>query len=55
MLFRSQSLDDLRAVEEGGRNRAATAWAGDGEQFAVAEELLYPADGQVKPNGYLRK
>src|SRR6185437_16790815 len=50
-----QPLDDRSAVEEGGRDRAVTAWAGDGEELTVAEELLYPADGQTKPCGYLRK
>ena len=42
-----QPLDDLVSVEERGRDRTVTAWAGDGEQFTVAEELLYPADGQT--------
>jgi len=28
---------------------------GDREELAVAKELLYPADGQTEPCGYLGK
>lgn len=48
-----QALDDLPAVEERGGDRAIAAWAGDREELAVAEELLYPADGETKPGGHL--
>src|SRR5580693_9568854 len=36
----AEALDDLVAVEEGGRDRAVSARPGDGEQLAVAEQLL---------------
>src|ERR1700722_10076732 len=48
-----QALDDLRAVDEGGRDGALTARPVDGDELAVTEELLHPADGEAEPGGYL--
>jgi hypothetical protein len=50
-----QALDDLLAVDEGGGDRAVPARPGNGDELAVAEELLDPADGETKPCGYLRE
>src|ERR1700733_13417938 len=48
----AQALDDLVAVEEGRRDGPITARPGDGEQLAVAEQLLDATDGQVEPGGH---
>ena len=48
-----QALDDLLAVKERGGDRAIAVGSGDREELTVAEELLYPADGETKPGGYL--
>src|ERR1700722_2107676 len=49
----AQALDDLIAVQERGRDGSVAARPGDGEQLAVAEQLLDATDGQVEPGGHL--
>src|SRR5215469_15273656 len=51
----AKSLDDVLAVEEGGRNAALPVRPGHGDQFAVAEQLLHPAGWDTEPDGYLGK
>ena len=46
-----QALDDLAAVQERGRYADRAVRAGHGEQFAVAEQLLHTADGNVETGG----
>ena len=50
-----QPLDDLAAINEGGRDRPVTAGPGHGDELAVTEELLDPAHREPEPGAYLRQ
>src|ERR1700756_5760057 len=46
-----QALDDLVAVNEGGRYRRLAVRTGDRQELAVAEELLDTPGGNAEPAG----
>src|ERR1039457_5576262 len=48
----AEPLDDLVAVKEGSGDGTLAGRPGDGEQLAIAEELLDPAGGKAEPRGY---
>src|SRR4029077_9714475 len=49
----AQALDDLVAVQEGGRYRERPFGAGHGEEFAVAQQLLHSPNRNAELAGYI--